>query len=278
MQGRGILAVGITAAAILVTLTMLAALAIQAAPSEPAKAPPATPTAAPAPTPTVAPAPTATAPAATATAPATTTTAAGGAKLVPLNLSLPKPLFMTTPKNIKADEHMEPISTKPPEPLMIPEGCTNLALKKPVTSSDTMPIIGELSLVTDGDKDGAEGCYVELAPGKQWIQIDLGQAAQIFAIAVWHYHGEARVYHDVVVQVSDDPDFIQKVQTVFNNDYDNSSGLGVGKDLEYVESYRGHVIDAKGVTGRYVRLYSNTNTSNDQSHYIEVEVYGKPVK
>ena len=29
------------------------------------------------------------------------------------------------------------------------------------------------------------------------------------------------------------------------------------------------------VKGRYVRLYSNGNTSNDTNHYIEVEVYGR---
>ena len=43
-------------------------------------------------------------------------------------------------------------------------------------------------------------------------------AAEIYAIVVWHYHGEARVYHDVVVQLADDSDFIENVQTIFNND------------------------------------------------------------
>ncbi len=143
------------------------------------------------------------------------------------------------------------------------------------------PIIGELNLVTDGDKDGSDGSYVELAPGKQWVQIDLEAPADIYALVVWHYHAEGRVYHDVIVQVADDPDFTQGVKTVFNNDFDNSSGLGIGKQLEYIEDYRGKVIDAKNeqgqpVRGRYVRLYSNGNTSNDQNHYIEVEVYGKP--
>ena len=65
---------------------------------------------------------------------------------------------------------------------MIPEGCTNLAAKKKVTSSDPAPIIGELSLVTDGDKDGSDGSFVELAPGKQWVQIDLENPADISAI------------------------------------------------------------------------------------------------
>ena len=91
------------------------------------------------------------------------------------------------------------------------------------------------------------------------------------------------MYHDVVVQVADDPDFIEDVKTVFNNDFDNSSGLGIGKQLEYIDDYRGKLIDAKDakgepVKGRYVRLYSKGNTSNDMNHYIEVEVFGKPAK
>jgi len=34
----------------------------------------------------------------------------------------------------------------------------------------------------------------------------------------------------------------------------------------------------KGVKGQYVRLYSMGNNSNDQNHYLEVEVYGKPAQ
>jgi hypothetical protein len=110
------------------------------------------------------------------------------------------------------------------------------------------------------------------------VQIDLKEANEIYAIVVWHYHQQARVYHDVVVRVADDADFISNVQTVFNNDNDNSAKLGVGQDRPYLETYEGKLIDAKGVKGRYVRLYSNGNTANEQNHYIEVEVYGKPAK
>jgi hypothetical protein len=202
---------------------------------------------------------------------------------VPLKYEIPKALFVGTPKNIKASATLEPYSEKPPAPPMIPPGCTNLAAKKKVTSSDPAPIIGELSMVTDGDKDGSDGSFVELAPGKQWIQIDLEQSVDISAVVIWHYHAEGRVYHSVVVQISDDPEFTKGVKTVFNNDYANALGLGAGKQLEYIDDYRGKAIavkDEKGqpVRGRYVRLYSNGNTSSDQNHYIEVEVHGKAVK
>jgi len=202
---------------------------------------------------------------------------------VVLEIKLPKPLFQGTPKNIKPAPTLEKYSEKPRPPFYVPEGVVNLAANKKVTSSDMQPIIGELNLVTDGDKEGSDGSYVELGPGKQWLQIDLGAPANIYALAIWHYHGEGRVYHDIVIQVADDPDFIDNVRTVFNNDFDNSSGLGLGKNLEYIEDYRGKLISVtsdKGepVKGRYVRLYSRGNTSNDMNHYIEVEVYGKPAK
>ena len=79
------------------------------------------------------------------------------------------------------------------------------------------------------------------------------------------------------MQVSDDPDFITNVETLFNNDHDNSLGLGAGKDKNYIETNEGKLINAKGTQARYVRLYSNGNHKNDMNHYLEVEVYGKPV-
>jgi hypothetical protein len=208
---------------------------------------------------------------------------AAGEKLVPLEVTFPKPMFVGTPKNLKPSPTLEVYSEKPRPPFMAPAGLANLAAKKKVTSSDASPIIGELTMVTDGDKDGADGSFVELAPGKQWVQIDLEKQSDIYAIVVWHYHAEGRVYHGVVVQVSDDPNFAKGVTTVYNNDFENGVGLGKGKNLEYIDDYRGRVMDAKDAKGqpargRYVRLWSNGNTSNDQNHYIEVEVFGKPAQ
>ena len=98
---------------------------------------------------------------------------------------------------------------------------------------------------------------------------------KIYAACVWHYHGEARVYRDVICQISNDKDFIDGVQTVFNNDHDNTAKLGAGRDKEYIETHEGRPFACKGVKGRYVRFYSNGNTSNEMNHYTEVEVYGK---
>jgi len=174
------------------------------------------------------------------------TTGPGGAKLVPVDIKLPKALFEGTPKNIKPAPTLEKYVDKPRAPFLAPEGAKNLAAGKPVTSSDNEPIIGELKLITDGDKEGSDGSFVELGPGKQWVQIDLKEPAIIYGLLVWHYHGEGRVYHDVVIQVADDADFIENVKTIYNSDFDNSSGLGLGKDLEYIEDFRGRLIDARG--------------------------------
>jgi F5/8 type C domain len=194
---------------------------------------------------------------------------------VVLQTKLPAPLFVGTPVPINVPNLEPPTRGKRPD-FYVPAGTRNLALGKKVTASDSDPDEGTLDQIVDGDKDGNEGSWIELGPGKQWVQIDLARKANIYAVIVWHFHSQARVYRDVVVQVSDDPTFRSGVTTIFNNDFRNELGLGAGKDLNYIETYQGKLIDAKGVQGRYVRLYSNGNTANKLNHYIEVEVWGKP--
>lgn len=198
-------------------------------------------------------------------------------KLVPIEIELPKPMFIGTPQNIGVERLEKPLG-KPRPPFMAPVGTKNVALGKPVASTDEEPIIGEIAMITDGDKEGMDGSFVELGPFEQHVTIDLGAKHEIFALVMWHYHKQARVYFDVVVLAADDPDFITDVKILFNNDFDNSSGLGVGNDLHYVETAEGKLIDSKGIEARYIRLYTNGNNSNDLNHWIETEVYGRPVK
>jgi hypothetical protein len=195
--------------------------------------------------------------------------------LVPLETELPKPMFVGTPKPVNLPNLEKPRSGKRPE-FMVPKGTVNLAADKPVTSSDDFPVIGELEFITDGDKHGGDGYFVELGPDLQWVQIDLEKAAAIHAILVWHYHLAARAYHDVVVQVADDEAFSNNVRTIYNNDHDNSSGLGAGRDPAYIETYEGRLIPVAGQKARYVRLYSRGNTGDGMNHYVEVEVFGQP--
>jgi len=194
-----------------------------------------------------------------------------------LKLKLPKPMFVGTPTNLKSP-NLEVVTGKSRGPFMVPAGTKLLSAKKVVKASDMQPVIGELDMVTDAEKEGGDGYFVEIAPGKQWVQVDLGASYALHAILLWHYHSQARVYRDVIVQASDDKDFLKGVTTIFNNDHDNSSGMGIGKDKEYIEVAEGRLFDPKGLAGRYVRCYSNGNTSNDLNHYVEIEVFGTPVK
>jgi len=202
--------------------------------------------------------------------------AARAADQVPLHLDLPKPLFVGTPRPIELPNLEKPRLGRRPD-LMVPAGTILLSKDRPVTASDSQPVIGELSFVTDGDKTGVDGSFVQFGPGPQWVQIDLGKPAALQAIVVWHFHAQARVYHAVVVQVSKDPDFTTGVQTLFNNDLKNAVGRGAGTDPAYIETYEGRLIPANGVRARYVRLYSNGNTTDDLNDYCEVEVYGQPL-
>ena len=195
----------------------------------------------------------------------------------PLPLVLPKSVALGTPKPMKID-NLEPPAKGPRVLPKVPAEAKNLALGCPVTSSAKEAAAGDFSFLTDGDKSGTDGTYVELGPTPQWVQIDLGASAKVAAIAVWHFHSQARVYHDVVVQVSNDKDFKTGVTTVYNNDDDNSSKLGKGKDLAYIENFEGRLFEAKGAAGRYVRLYSNGNTYDELNHYCEVEVHGSVAK
>lgn len=195
--------------------------------------------------------------------------------LQPLPIELPKPMFEGTPQNLRVP-NLEKPRGGPRPPFLAPAGTVNLASGKRV-SSGADPVIGELSLITDGEKSGADDTSVELASGTQYVTIDLKQKSSIYAVLVWHYHKQPRVYKSVVIQVANDPDFITDVQTIFNNDYENAAGLGIGKDLNYIETAEGKLIDAKGVEGRYVRLYSSGNNVNGSNHYVEVEVFGKPL-
>jgi len=201
---------------------------------------------------------------------------AAATKLVPIDIKLPKPMFVGTPQNIRVPNLEKPLG-RPRPPFLAPVGTKNVAFGKPVTSSDEEPIIGEIEMITDGDREAADGSYVELGPFMQNVTIDLGAKYEIYAVLFWHFHKQAQVYFDVVVQVADDPDFITNVRTLFNNDHDNSSGLGIGSDMHYVETSEGKLVDAKGVQARYVRLHTNGNSSNELNHYIEVEVFGIPV-
>jgi hypothetical protein len=201
----------------------------------------------------------------------------GAEPKVPLETEMPEEVLAGTPPDVLAMlfPGLELLDEDKRPKIMVPKGTTNLALGKKITSSDSNPILGKLEFVTDGNKQNTEQSYLELAPMKQWVEIDLGRPAEIHAVYLWHYFREARSYRDVIVQVADDAEFTKNVRTVYSNDQDNSAELGIGKARPYIETYVGLLVDAGGAEARYVRLYSSGNTANDLNHYVEVEVFGK---
>ncbi len=197
-------------------------------------------------------------------------------ELVPLPIELPRRMFVSTPVNLSGIPHLEPMREGRRPNFLAPRGVTNVALNKPVTSSAGEPILGHLSMITDGDKEASDQSLVEIDPFSQYVTVDLEAEYEISALLFWHYHSQTRVNYDVVVQISSDPAFIEST-TLFNNDIDNSSGLGAGEDMHYLETHEGKLIDARGLPARYVRLHSRGSNASDANHYLEIEVYGRGI-
>jgi hypothetical protein len=197
--------------------------------------------------------------------------------MAPLPIKLPAPTLKGTPSELPSGPHIEPLTDKPRPPFLAPKGAENVAAGKKVTTS-IKPFTGEAAQITDGKKEPDDDQVVEMRRGKQWVQVDLGAPHKIYAIVIWHDHRWVQVFHDVIVQVADDPDFTQDVKTVFNNDVDNSAGLGIGTDKEYFETNQGRLFDAKGIVGRYVRAYTAGSSLSAINACQEIEVYGAPTK
>jgi hypothetical protein len=198
--------------------------------------------------------------------------------LVPLDLKLPPPAFKGTPKDIQLSSYVEPLSDKPRAPMMVPAGLKNLAPGSKLSCSDKNATASTLQKIVDGDKEATDESIIFLRKGTQWVQLDLGSVNEVFALVIWHAHNSAKVYHDIIVQAADDADFIENVRTLYNNDQDNTSGLGVGTDREYFETHEGRLINAKGVKARYLRFYSKGSTESALNEYTEIEAYGRPAK
>jgi len=199
------------------------------------------------------------------------------ADVEPLKLKFPAHTPKGTPEDLPKGSNVEPISDKAPKPLDVPKGVVNVAAGKPATSSVT-PFLGDLKQLTDGEKEPFDEQAIEMKKGLQWVQVDLGQSYEIHAVVMWHDHRYVQSFRDVVLQVSDDPEFKTGVTTLYNNDFDNSSGLGVGTDREYFELEFGRAVPAKGVKARYVRGYTKGSTLSALNAWQEIEVYALPAK
>jgi hypothetical protein len=202
--------------------------------------------------------------------------AADATPSVPLQLKLPSHTTKGTPEDLPIGPNIEPIPKTTPPPIQVPPGVSNAAAGKPVTSS-VAPYTGELPQITDGKREPIDEDVVEFKKGSHWVQVDLGESFAIYAIAVWHDHRLLQAFHDVIVQVSEDPEF-KTATTVYNNDTDNTSKLGIGTDREYFELEFGRVVPVKGVKARYVRGYTKGSSLSAINCWQEIEVYALPAK
>lgn len=204
---------------------------------------------------------------------------ASDAELAPLPLKLPLPTLKGTPADLPKGPGIEPPPEKPRPVFLAPKGARNVALNKKVTASDRSPILGELSQITDGEKEAFDNQVVVMRKGVQWVQIDLGELCEIYAVVLWHDHRVLQVFRNVVVLAADDPEFIDNVTVLFNNDHENAAGLGIGTDRQYFETQQGRLIPVKnGLKTRYLRFYSRGSNLSAFNCYQEIEVYGQPVK
>ena len=200
------------------------------------------------------------------------------AEKVAIKFELPPPHSSGTPKEIKSD-NLEPDRGpgKLRPPIMVePEYAKKFTTEDTKVTTSEEAVTGENEYVVDGDKTPDATSMLQLPGGVQWVQLDLGAEHDISAVCVWHDQGDERVYKDVIMQISNDPKFLEGVTTIFNNDHDDSAKLGKkGTDKEYRERNDGRPVDAKLTKGRYVRCYSNGSTSEPVNNYIEIEVFGK---
>lgn len=189
------------------------------------------------------------------------------------------------PMDIKTPNLEPSRGGKPRDPVMVPPDATNnLALGCLVTVS-AKPLTADKAdhyapseappCVTDGKKESDDD-RLTLPSGQQWVQLDLGKTQEVWAVHIWYWYDYPCVYHDVVVQLSNDPGFTNNVETVFNNDHDNTSSFGRGKDKEYIAFNEGRGIPVNGVQARYLRVYSSGSTESPNNRYTEIEVYGRP--
>jgi len=128
-----------------------------------------------------------------------------------------------------------------------------------------------LDLVTDGDKEAPRAATWSLT-WRAWVQIDLARAVEI-----WRWCSGISTASRGVSRRGDpdldDPDFIQNVKTCSAT---TTTTMPVSASARTSNTSRPTTaVDRRqGRQGRYVRLYSNGNTSNQMNHYTEVEVSG----
>lgn len=166
----------------------------------------------------------------------------------------------------------EPVATKSVvRPGAVPAKSDNVALGR-AASASFASTPKELALLTDGD---AAGGPVSGGAGPQYVQVDLGSSRELARVKLWHYHRDARAYEGVIVQLSNDPAFVNGVTTIFNNDRNNFLEQGAGTDPVVFSTADGLTIDIPPTRDRYIRMWSSGSTENMYNHWVELQAFEK---
>jgi len=126
-------------------------------------------------------------------------------------------------------------------------------------------------MVNDGEKEGGDGYFIELA-GQAVMQIDLGflRAARHLGLALSQPGARLPRRHRAGI---DSKDFVKGVQTVFNNDHDNSSARrGQGQGVHRGGGGRSSIEGIKDATCALLERQHDQRLN----HYVEIEIYGTP--
>lgn len=132
-----------------------------------------------------------------------------------------------------------------PSPAPVAAASVEVNVARGVTDVTTNGIAARngkrLTVVTDGDRSTSEYALIATDSAAKYIQLNLGEPHFITKVNILNdYNPEApRAGKDLIVQLSNDPTFTTGVTTIYNNDDDNSVGLGAGADAEYVEPSSG---------------------------------------
>lgn len=95
---------------------------------------------------------------------------------------------------------------------------------------------------------------------------------------MWRYYVDSRDYTPTAIVISDSEEdwSVENVDIIYNSDKENIYGFGTGEDAGYSETSEGkEFICPEGVSGRYVRVYSNGSNVNSGNHILEFEVWGR---
>ncbi|WP_262680938.1 DUF5123 domain-containing protein [Paenibacillus sp. J5C2022] len=112
-----------------------------------------------------------------------------------------------------------------------------------------------------------------------YVQLDLGTFKDVSMFKMFFQaSSHLYTYKDLAIQVSETADFYDAF-TIYNNDEDNSIGLGYGEDEEFIATPSGTTIMMAPKKARYIRFWvggyeSGDGVASPLTYIKELEVYG----